>query len=205
MTDEEFVAYEVNLLIAQYKTKPKARATIALLTEHLIANQIIAQVRDGFDLTAAIGKQLDILGKYVGAQRLIPNYTPVTDYMALPEYADGGAGSVVGFASYSDAAPPTGDWRLYSTTDASLTMSDGDFRRLVQYLIAVHASDHSNESLDQIFAEFFGGYATITDNGDMTITYTHDATSDPFILFGVVDFIGALPRPAGVRPIVVTV
>ena len=205
MTDDEFISYEQNLLIAQYRSKPKARATIGILASQLIANQIIAQVRDGFDLTTAIGKQLDILGRYVGAQRALPNFTPLTVYMALPFYADLDAGTVVGFSSYLDVDPPTGDWRLYSTTDATLTMTDGQLRELIQYLIALHASNHSNESIDDILRDFFKGYVTMVDGGDMTITYTHDETNDPFLLFKIVDFIGALPSPAGVRPIVVTV
>lgn len=205
MTDDEFIAYEQDLLIAQYRYKPKARATIGLLASQIIANQIISKVRDGFDLTTAIGKQLDVLGQYVGAQRALPNFIPLTVYMALPYYGDANAGTVVGFASYSDVTPPTGDWRLYSTTDATLTMTDGQLRELIQYLIALHASNHSNESIDIILRDFFKGYVTQVDGNDMTITYTHDATNDPFLLFNIVNFIGALPRPAGVRPIVVIV
>lgn len=203
MTTEELVNLYVNYLIVQFKMLPKARATVAAVCTTIIADQIAAQVRDGFDIETAIGNQLDILGHYVGAQRLLPDFSATVEYMAFPAYADTYATTCIGFSLYSDTVAPVGDWRLYSTTDITLTLSDGQLRSLIQYLITLHASDYSNKSLDDIFELFFGGYATITDNGDMSVTYTHDATNDPFILFQIVDFIGALPRPAGVKVIVV--
>jgi hypothetical protein len=197
MTTDQLVAYYVNLLIIQYKALPKAQATIAAISSTIVADQIVAQVRDGFDPATAVGAQLDILGQYVGAPREIPGFTPVNEYWALPSYNDPNTG-YSGWARYTDVVIPSNYWRSYTTTDATLTLTDGQMRSLILYLVALHASDHSNESIDNLFAQFFGGYATVTDNGNMTVTYTHDATHDPSILFQIVNFIGALPHPAGV-------
>ena len=202
MDTQDLVAYYVNLLIAQYKQMPKARATIQAVSTQIVADQIVAQVRDGFDPATAIGAQLDILGRYVGAQREIPGFTPLNEYWALPSYNDPNTG-YGGWASYSDVVVPSDYWRAYTTTDATLTLTDGQMRNLILYLVALHASDYSNASLDLIFQKFFGGYATIADNGNMTVTYTHDLTNDPNLLFEIVKFIGALPRPAGVAITVV--
>ncbi len=38
----------------------------------------------------------------------------------------------------------------------------------------------------------------MTDGENMTLTYTHDATNDPNILFAIVNYLDLLPQPAGV-------
>ena len=65
----EYTDYYADLLILQYKTQPKARATISALTEKVIADGILLDVINGFNLLTAEGKQLDILGKYIGLSR----------------------------------------------------------------------------------------------------------------------------------------
>lgn len=66
---EELLSYYENLLIIQYNNKPKARATIRLLISTLLANNIVSQVNNSFDLNTAIGVQLDTIGKYLDLDR----------------------------------------------------------------------------------------------------------------------------------------
>lgn len=204
-TPDEVIAYYQNLLIIQYKRLPKAFQTIGALSEQVTANLIYNAVLNAFDLNTAIGEQIDILGAYVGARRFLANFSSTNTFMAFPFYADAGAGSVVGFAQYTDANPPVGYWRLYTTVDTSLVLTDGQMRDLAKYLIAVHASDMSNASIDDIMYRFFGQYVTVDDGYDMSMTYTHDATNDPFQLFAIVEYMNALPRPAGVTVNVINV
>lgn len=63
-----YAEYLSNLLIIQYHNKPKAKATIEAVGKDFPADLIFA-VRDGFSLEAAIGKQLDVLAKYLGTDR----------------------------------------------------------------------------------------------------------------------------------------
>lgn len=60
--------YYSNLLILQYHGKPKARATIEK-TVGLLPDSLIQEVINGFDIQTSVGKQLDILGEYVGVDR----------------------------------------------------------------------------------------------------------------------------------------
>lgn len=60
--------YYSNLLILQYHGKPKAKATIEASTA-LLPSELILEVLNGFDIETAVGKQLDILGEYVGVNR----------------------------------------------------------------------------------------------------------------------------------------
>lgn len=203
MTDQELINYYVNLLIIQYKTLPNATGTIAALAEQTVANQIFNQVLNGFDLQTAIGAQLDILAGYVGAPRTIFGYSPAIEYFTLWPYSATPTGDT-GFALYADTTDPIDFWLLYSSSLTTFTLSDGQLRELIEYLIAVHMSDHTLYSIDLILQQFFGLNCIMTDNENMTMTYTHQL-SDPSLLFSIVNQLGKLPHPAGVEIIVVEV
>jgi hypothetical protein len=68
-TTQNLINYYAGLLIAQYREKPNAYATIQALVAPVIMDQLPAQVRDAFVIGNAIGVQLDILGKYAGVTR----------------------------------------------------------------------------------------------------------------------------------------
>lgn len=200
MTDQELIAYYVNLLIIQYKTLPNATGTIQALATEVVANQIYSQVLNGFSIQTAVGEQLDILASYVGAPRTIFGYSPAQVYFSFPGYADSVTADT-GFAEYGDATDPVGFWLLYSTSQTSYVLTDGELRQLIAYMIALHASDYTINSIDLLLQTFFGNYCTFEDNEDMTMTYTH-LLSDPNSLFGIVNQINKLPHPAGVQIIV---
>ncbi len=203
MLTSDLIEYYSSLLAIQYRTQPNAIATIQALVSQVIADQIYLQVQQGFDLNTAVGKQLDILAQYVGAPRELFAYDPTVPYMALTDYADTPP-SNVGFADYSDVTDPVDFWLSYTASETTYVLTDGQLRSLIAYLIAVHASDHTIAAIDNILQAFFGPYCTLTDNEDMTILYTHDS-SDPNLLFSIVDQIGALPKPGGVGIIVTEV
>ncbi len=201
LTTAQLAQYYANLLIAQYKTKPKANATVVAAASAALANLVYQQVLQGYDLTTAIGKQLDVLGTYVGAYRVVPNYNPTIIYKGLPRYTDSVPGSFGGLARYTDTQPPGVYFLRYATQLSTATLTDGMLRQLIQYLIAVHNCNHSNASIDLILKNFFGGYATLTDGANMSITYIHQL-ADPSVFFSLISFLGWLPRPAGVNVIV---
>lgn len=61
-------SYYSNLLILEYHNKPKAKATIEACVA-LMPDDLLREVLDGFDIETAVGKQLDVLGEYVGVDR----------------------------------------------------------------------------------------------------------------------------------------
>jgi hypothetical protein len=198
ITPSDLQLFYQNLLILQYKGRPKAAATVGLLSAQVIADLIYSQVQNGFDISTATGKQLNILGSYVGVYRSVAGFTPSgVSYLQLPGYADAATG-FGGFADYSDVVDPSDFWKLYSSLTTAYVLSDGQMGQLISYVIAVHASDHSNASIDLILQKFFGIYATLTDNANMTLLYTHSLSTDPNILFELVNYLGWLPQPAGV-------
>lgn len=78
-TTQSLIDYYVDLLIIQYRGKPKARATIDALVKMVIADQIYTTVQNAFSIENAIGVQLDTIGKYAGAKRTGFDFTgPIT-------------------------------------------------------------------------------------------------------------------------------
>ncbi len=79
MTTDDLIAYYEDLLILQYSSLPRATATVAAYVKQVIADQIAAQVRDGFSITTipglqpgdAEGVQLNAVASYRGVVRNI--------------------------------------------------------------------------------------------------------------------------------------
>lgn len=70
MTTEEIVNYYADLLILQYLEKPRAYETIRATIRPFIMDQISLDVQNAFAIDTAVGVQLDVIGKYVGANRM---------------------------------------------------------------------------------------------------------------------------------------
>lgn len=70
-TIQDFERYYADLLILQYKTQPKARATIQALIKELYGSGSLLAIVNGYGLDTAVGKQLDIIGKYIGLKRQV--------------------------------------------------------------------------------------------------------------------------------------
>lgn len=198
MTPAELIVYYQDLLIIQYNNLPNAMGMVGQFVSELVADSIIDQVRNGFDLDTAIGKQLEAIASYKGAKRTYYGIDIPRPYFTLPAYADPGANAADGFAFYGFIDMVTWFFATYGDLNlTSVTLNDDELRSLTKYLADVQASDFGLQSIDDILFKYFGNFVTLTDNENMTITYTH-LPGDPGTLYTIISQIGALPRPAGV-------
>jgi len=80
MINEDFRKYYADLLIVQYRGKPKARSMIGAIVDQMLMNQLPDRLESAFDLETAVGKQLDILGSRLGVTRnvFLRNGDPIT-------------------------------------------------------------------------------------------------------------------------------
>lgn len=195
---KEIVDYYINLLIIQYNNRPKARATIEALIESGIANGVVFDVRDGFNLDTAVGVQLDIIGKYVGVDRfylgdLLPDF-----YFGFANAVNpaGVSAKVVGF---NDAASPdkTGEFVDADNIIANeLRLNDDTYRTLLKLKIIQNHSNHSFESIAAGIFEFFGDDIFVKDNYNMTMTYLIGDASINLVKAALQKEV--FPRPIGV-------
>ena len=66
MTTAQLVQKYSDLLILQYRGKPKAVAHVQAVVTPVIMEQLPALIEASYDVNTAVGPQLDILGKYAG-------------------------------------------------------------------------------------------------------------------------------------------
>ena len=196
MTDQELIDYYCGLLIRQYNGKPKARAHVAALVTQAVANQIIAAAGAAFDIETAVGKQLDILGKYKGITRLITGVDLTRAFFAMPPYDDADPGAYAGFATYDDA-DPTAFLQKYADAAAPYVMNDEELRAIIKLKILVDKTDCSLADIDAIFTAIFGTQCIATDNGDMSMTYAFTVTAGQTVPI-IAAKLGIYPKPAGV-------
>lgn len=198
MTTDELIAYYKGLLILQYAALANAVGTIGAVIGELVQDQIIAKVRDAFDILTALGSQLDVLGTYRGISRVLFGASTASDWSLVP-YADASPGSYLGWAAYADA-DPTWLWMQYADVNrVAHSLTDPQMRSLIQLAAAFQSSDGSLASLDDVLFDFFGTYVNVVDNEDMTITYQHQiADPDPNMLWALVVLADILPHGAGV-------
>jgi hypothetical protein len=80
MDKQKFIDYYVNLLIRHYHDKLKAKETIAwAVNKKAELYDLALQLMIAFDIDSAVGKQLDIIGKYVNLPRIFDDGSVLLD------------------------------------------------------------------------------------------------------------------------------
>lgn len=162
--------YYSNLLIIQYNGKPKAKATIELMTKLIWSNMALLQIRDGFDWKNAKGVQLDIIGKWLGiSKNYNENNTWNNTYLSYPAYGtETVAESDVlrgGYSTYSDFDTLEGGMLTYSDLQAdSQMLDDEDYRTVIGLKIIKNSIEHNQGNIDEAVGLYF---AKKDENGDV--------------------------------------
>lgn len=86
---EELKTYYADLLISQYRQKTRARATVEVLAELFLIDQLPKSVQDSYSLENGEGVQLDTMAKYAGISRekYITNRIPDADFLNILKLA----------------------------------------------------------------------------------------------------------------------
>ena len=163
-------AYYQARLILQYRSLPKASATIAILTKAAVADMVLSQIGPAFDVNTAVGKQLDILGKYIGVPRNIGPATPAT-YFGYRLAA--GGGNTNGYTSAAGGVNLTAIYyRANSNQRQATDLTDVQYRFVLLMKIILNSSNNTMASIQSFIAQFFPGLISVIDNHDMTLSYT---------------------------------
>lgn len=161
------IEYYKSALIVQYKNKPKASATIELYIKTLLADGLCFKVINGYNLDNAVGKQLDIIGKYVGVDRKYLGFTLNTGQKYFT------------FATKQTPTPSdvcTGfnkNGKITATSDfqGGNLLLDNDYRTIIKLKILINNANLSEYDIDSILYIFFGDNITMISPGDMQINY----------------------------------
>lgn len=195
----DLIEYYQNLLIKEYWEKPNAYAEAGVLASgYGKIYKFYTAIVDGFDLDNAIGAQLDIIGRIVGAPRIVP--------FVLEKQAFGFSNndSSVGFASKFDSIRPGAPFQdKFAPLYTSQQLDDFDYRFFIRARIAVNivgAVMVSDErlSIQDAINTAFEGRAYVLDNQDMSLTL-YVAPEIDLDRLRLVRNLGLLPKPQGVR------
>ena len=195
---ESTIEYYKNLLIIQYNDKEKARATIALNITTLLANDIISQVQDGYNIDTAVGVQLDVLGRYVGKDRFISGEVPIVgDFFSMTTYSTLLTDDEVGMTDFANYNTDVGGTLTYGDIFTSAGLSDDNYRIILKLRIIQNNSDHSHKSIDDGLFSFFGTGIVMSANSNMSMVYFVESSFLQIALFAFDKKV--LPRPMGVN------
>lgn len=156
--------YYANLLILQYRNKPKARNTIKLGAGIYLADGLIFELNDILDLETQQGAQLDLIGQILGCNRVIPGFDNGGAWFTFEK---------TGAYGYSDVNELSeGYWKQYRNSIASsYALEDPDYRLLLKFKAAYNIRVGSWGELDNLYYRFFGDEVRIVNTRDLSISY----------------------------------
>ena len=155
---EELKKYFTNLLILQYRNKPRAKATVEALTENAFSNTIgkifPIEVQNSYNLDTATGKQLDILGKYLGKDRVLAFAIDNTFKYATYDLS---SNPNTGYGEYAQDLNtyPYAEYRYsqYSYQE----IKDDSYRKILKMIAQLRGSFLSLENIDKALQDAFSG------------------------------------------------
>ena len=196
--NEQLIEYYRDLLIIQYQ-KPKARATIEALIRAAMIFDLAIAVRDGYDIDTAVGAQQDILGKYLGIDRIITGFDFTRDFFGYAEYGDDEPFDFGGYIEYETSPVPDVQYRRYEDARASLfALNDEEFRQLQRLRVIQNTGLASMEQIDSLLFSLFEDQVVFTDRENMTLSYIFQEGETIERLVLIAQSEGFLPKPAGV-------
>jgi hypothetical protein len=200
MTDAQLSEYYANLLILQYKTKEKAFTSIFETVSAIIVYELLRAVENGYAIETAIGRQQDILGKYLGVFRTITGAVFTKSYFWMIGYGDTppipGREPMPPYSTPSDALTR----RYAEDRESAFNLSDDQYRVMHRLAVIRNSSNNSIRSTDELLTQFFGTDFKFIDNYDMTITYTFPTARATDV--AIAQSLNLIPKPMGVSTII---
>lgn len=162
---QDVKTYYADLLILQYRNKPKARETIKIGADIYLGDGVIFQLQDILDIDKAEGAQLDIIGKILDCPRVVQG---IYNDMIFFQFYDGP--DSVGFSTVGK--PQGGNFRtIQNYNQSEYSLPDDDYRFLLKFKSAVNVLRGSERGIDEALWNVFQGDVLLKNNHNLTITY----------------------------------
>jgi hypothetical protein len=162
---QDVKTYYADLLILQYRNKPKARETIKIGADIYLGDGVIFQLQDILDIDTAEGAQLDIIGKILDCPRVVQG---IYNDMVFFQFYDGE--DSVGFSTVGN--PQGGNFRtIQNYNQSEYSLPDDDYRFLLKFKSAVNVMRGSERGIDDALWNVFQGDVLLKNNHNLTITY----------------------------------
>lgn len=199
MSKQELENYYPELLIVQYKNKPKAKEEIKLLAKTAAGDFLIKDVETCFDLDAAIGQQLDYVGKIIGLPRIVYGFDfGATTYFSMDDEANPmTSGDNKGFSDIGDKVEA--EFKDYSQIISSIySMTDEEYRLMLKLKVLINNGIASEKYICEEFQKIFGGTVILASSVGFAMNfYAEPLPAGVGLGFSTVDnpVVGHLQRP----------
>lgn len=164
-TIDDVKKYYADLLILQYRNKPKARQTIELGVDIYTGDGVLFQLSDVLNIDTAEGAQLDIIGKILGCPRNVPGINNQTKYFTF--HVDENS---LGFSTIGNPSNGVLKTRNNSVL-ATYTLSDDEYRPLLKFKAFLNVWRGDIGSMDKALFQVFGNNVNLKNNQNLSITY----------------------------------
>lgn len=190
--------YYADLIIIQYRNKPKARATIQLGVDLYLADGLVFDLQNVLNIDEAKGAQLDLIGKILGCNRNIFGFNLNRKFFSFekedPEISYG--------YSYEDKntheiVESEGFWKTYKNSIGSaFALLDDDYRLLLKFKALYNLRRGSWGDMDRMYYRAFGNDVEIVNNLNATISY--NVSENASLAFRAAEFLGYIKPPLGI-------
>lgn len=182
-------------LYSQYANSPVILQWLDYFSQWIDANQSIDMWYDMlWNVDTAVGYGLDVWGRIVGVNRVIPIVTQ--KYLWFEEADE---------TTYGDTFNNSIWYSGQIIGPSNYALSDDAFRILILAKAASNIWDGSIPGLNKILRMLFPGQVVYcTDGENMTMTYTFSFVLNP-VQQSIVENTNVLPRPCGVKATVVQI
>lgn len=161
---DDIKQYYGDLLILQYRNKPKARATVQLGCDIYTGDGVVFDLINSLDIDNAEGAQLDLIGKILDCPRVIQGLNPDKQYFSF-QY-DG----ALGFSTAQELS--NGIFKTYyNSIQSEYALKDEDYRTLLKFKAIVNIWRASMAEMDEAIYNSFGNNVLMVNNQNLTITY----------------------------------
>ncbi len=182
--------YYANLLILQYRNKPKARKTIKLWVDLFLGDGLVFQLPDILDIDKASGACLDIIGKILDCPRIVHGITIGRKYFQFHKVQDPNGFSRVGYPQ--KAAFKT----IVNSNLSKYALDDTNYRMLLKFKALANVLRGSIADMDEALYSVFGDNVILQDNKDLTISYI--VKTDNILAVEAAKLLGYFKAPCGV-------
>ena len=176
MQNEVIQAY-TNLLEIQYNGLPKAVETVKLHCKTLLANMLLWQIRNGFDVETAIGYQLDVIGLWEGIDRYFQGASYDNKlWLAYFDWNDATQPNQYQgcYKDWNNETADDGAYLNYTDVISSTNrLDDESFRLLLKLKIAKNTLINTNKNIDDTINNIFGSLVYTT-WGVQEVTYNYN-------------------------------
>lgn len=195
--------YFADLLIIQYRGAEKNRKLIEFLVDLIFANNLALEIKNKtVNVEESIGKQLDIVGKWVGVDRYYYKEIWTHPYLSYPNYSTIKSSDYSqyqgGFSKYTNFEDNNGGFLTYkswSSIRAKVNeIGDEYFRKLIQLKIIKNSINHTCKNIDDAIWNWSDGNVYTTWD-TMQITYHYNSSYKDLI--ELAQFKNVLLKPTG--------